>query len=889
MTVTRPPLNLPAVRALARRDVRLYFSNPSGYVFVTLFIFLSAAAAFWQRRFFLNNLANLDQLNNYFPYLLLLFVPALTMGVWADERRQGTDELLLTLPASDLDVVAGKYLATVGVYSVSVFLSLSHVVVLVWLGHPDPGLMVANYLGYWLAGAALIAVGMLASLLTANVTVAFVLGALFCAIPVLAPTAAALFSERLGALAAPLSVNVHFADFARGVISLGGLGYFFSLAAFFLYLNVTLLGRRHWPRLRPGPPYSAHVVVRAAALVVALVAANALMSRVPARVDATAERLHSLSPETRKLLSEVPAERPVFIQAFVSPDVPQLYVQARENLLSVLREVDSRSQSRVQVLITETAPYSAEARTARERYGITPVAVRDPNDPQSGADGIFLAVALTSGAEEQVIPFIDRGLSPEYEIARAMRVVARSGRKRVGVVMTDVPVLGGLDPATRRPTQAWKIADELTKQYEVVPLSPSQPITERVDAMLVPLPSTLLQYEMDNVKAAVLGGTPALIVVDPAFSADMRLSPAAPMFERVNPYRRREMVLLKNYGDIQKMMAEVGITWPPARIVWDSYTPHPDMLQLPREVVFVGAGSGSSRPFSPTDPATAGLQEVMALYAGRLAVSDPEQFTFEPLLRTGPASGTVSYFQLLVPQPEGAVVNTELLHEPSADKEEYVLAAHVRSKTAAHEVNAIVVADLDFISDQFFDIRAQGASNATFDNVSFFLNSVDVLAGDEAFVGLRRRRVRHRTLERVEAQTRAFVEQRAAGERQAEQDARKALADAEARQKTRVDEIRGRTDLDVQAKGIMARNVEETERRKLEVLAANIELAKQAKVQASRESMESQVQRIQGTIRTIAVAAPPVPVFALGVLIFLRRRRRERESAAAARRLRSVA
>src|SRR5262249_4104459 len=156
--------------------------------------------------------------------------------------------------------------------------------------------------------------------------------------------------------------------------------------------------------------------------------------------------------------------------------------------------------------------------------------------------------------------------------------------------------------------------DELTKQYSVVPLSPSQPITERVDAMLVPLPSTLLQYEMDNVKAAILAGVPALVVVDPAFSADMRLSPAAPMFERVNPYRRREMVLLKNYGDIQKMMSEIGVRWPPARIVWDSYNPHPDMPQLPREVVFVGAGSGSSRPFSTTSPVTAGLEEVMALY-----------------------------------------------------------------------------------------------------------------------------------------------------------------------------------------------------------------------------------------------------------------------------------
>jgi ABC-2 type transport system permease protein len=874
-------MNRRVILAIAKRDLRRYFNNPTGYVFITLFIFLSATGAFWRPRFFLNNLANLDQLNEVFPYLLLFFVPALAMGVWADERKQGTDELLLTLPATDMEIVLGKYAAVTLIYSVSLLLSLSHVGVLYWLGRPDVGLILANYLGYWLAGAALIAVGMLASLVTSNVTVAFILAALFCSVPVGIEALAGIFSESLRRRLTPLGVVASFTGFTHGVISITGALYFVSLGGLCLYLNVVVLGRRHWTRQSDRLPMGLHHAVRAGAIVGGLVALNLLAARADIRFDATAEKLQSLSPETKRLLAGLPAGRTVMAQAFVSREVPEEYVQQRENLLSTLWEMQALAGPKLDVTVEDTEPYSSTARMARERFGIVPRLVSDPNGRRIGTEDVYLGVAFESGADEQVIPFLEHGRSAEYEMARAVRVVAQTTRKRVGVVDTDARVFGGADFESGRTRLPWAIVEELRKQYEVIQITPWDSIREPVDALLVVLPTTLLEREMDNVFDAIRRGVPTLLVVDPLPAMDMRLAPATAMAARLNPYATPGQPLVrKNTGDIQKAMTSIGVNWPPARIAWDSYRPHPGLERLPGEVVFIGPGSGNPRAFNPSDPATSGLQELLMLYPGYLMPAGTPGFTFDPLISTGSLSGTASYFQLVQPGPTGPTLNMNLPHEP--EHQTFTLAARVRAKS----VNVIVIADLDFISDQLFEMRENEPAGVSVDNIAFFLNSIDVLAGDDAFVALRTRRVRYRTLERVESRTRAFVERRSREERQAMADAQMALDTARKRLEHMVEDIERRPDLDAQALQILGRNVEETENRKLDVLRANIEQAKDAKIQASRENMEAEVRRIQGTIRTTAVLAPPLPIIVIGLVIFAFRKRRERQSAAAGHRLR---
>ena len=878
-----PQVNVAIVRAVARRDLRLYFSSPSGYVFITLFIFLSAAAAFWQDRFFLQNLANLDQLNSVFPYLLLFFVPALTMGVWSEERKQGTDELLLTLPATDLEVVLGKYAAVLGIYTVALALSLSYVLVLFYLGSPDLGLMLSNYAGYWFAGAALIAVGMLASLLTRNATVAFIAGALFCAALVTAGDAVGAVLPAIERSADALGVFFHFDDFAKGIVSLTAILYFDAVTAFFLYLNVLLLSRRHWAPVAGGYPLWMHHAVRAAAIAVALVSVGVIVGRASVRLDVTAEQLHSLSAETRALIDDLPSDRPVFIQAYVSPTAPEPFVQTRSNIISILEEIDAIAGSRVEVIIHDTEPFTDAAREARETFGILPRPIRNVSSARSEVEELFLGLAFTCGAEEQVIGFFDVGLPAEYEIMRSIRVVARTERKRVGVVATMANLFGGTNFQQNQFAPQWPVIAELRKQYDVVEISPEAEIRQEVDALLVPLPSSLQTDEQGFVADYIRSGKPALILVDPLPAVNPTISPTEWVGDG-NPFTYSQSGARPGpRGNVREWIRTLGVDWEPTRIVWDSYNPHPDLAHMPEDVVFLGAGNENEATFNAEDAMTSHLQELVFLYPGFLHPDDETAWMFEPLLRTGMISGTNGYFSLVRGTPYGPQVNPSPPRDQ--DDDDYIVAARVRSADS-DEVDIIVVADLDFISEQFFQIREQAPGGLNFDNITFFLNAMDTLLEEDAFIDLRSRRARHRTLERVEAQTAEFIEQRTAEEQQAEAEAEAALTEAQQRLNDRVAELQARTDIDAQTKQIMVRNLEEVENRRLEVLSTNINTEKETRVQASRETMESQIRRIQTTIKTFAILLPPVPVVALGVVIFMRRQRREREGAAAARRLR---
>ena len=124
--------------AVLKRNFVGYFSNPTGYLFILLFVGACSVCAFFPHDFFNDNLATLHELNQWFPWIMLVYIATITMGIWSEERRQGTDELLLTVPADDWDIVLGKYLAAVAIYTVSLLFSqITNFLVLAFLALGD--------------------------------------------------------------------------------------------------------------------------------------------------------------------------------------------------------------------------------------------------------------------------------------------------------------------------------------------------------------------------------------------------------------------------------------------------------------------------------------------------------------------------------------------------------------------------------------------------------------------------------------------------------------------------------------------------------------------------------------------------------------------------------
>ena len=663
------------------------------------------------------------------------------------------------------------------------------------------------------------------------------------------------------------------------------------------------------------------------------------------RLDATSERLSTLSPHTddvieglRKSYQAAEVKRPVRIEAFVSTKVPEAYLQTRMNLLTTLRELKARSGDMMEVQINDTDPTGSMADLAKQRYGILPRHVPNVVHGENHPDQIFMSVAVTCGLERVVLPFIDRTTPAEYELVRAICTVEKEKRKRIGVVETDAPVFGRFSMQGQSPP--WQLVTDLKQQYDVISVNPTQPIPlrkpatkpgekeEGFDVLLVVQPSAMGPKECENLIAAIRAGQPTVLFEDPLplFAHDVpgTSQPRHPadqmaMFMPQQNLQKGSLTPLWDMLGINFSGSEAGDEFQPIpeeegaggadQVVFQDYNPYPKQ-PFPPEFVFTDKACGGKGfdPFNEKDPISSGLQLLLFPAPGYIEKRNSTKLLdreFEPLVRTGTNSGTLRASQMFLRMMGMQELNPDRPHKLGQNTE-YVLAAHISGRLPAAaapdskmdpkakpekapdtNVNVVLVADIDMLTDEFFALREQGevpgmGITFDFDNTTFVLNAIDALAKEDRFLELRKRRPKHRTLTRIDDR----MEESRREESEARDNFRKEKDDDIEKESDnltkKINDLRERlnkpdskiepADVERQLGIALADGQHRVTARKEE-----LEAKYQEQVDDINNKLDAKIQNLQGMYMLGAVLIPPIPPLMLAGFVFMARRSRERE------------
>jgi ABC-2 type transport system permease protein len=235
---------------IMKRELQSYFESPVAYVFLVVFLVLTGFLTFSWTQFFERQVADLEPFFFWLPVVFLLLVPAATMGLWAEERRSGTVELILTLPITMSEAILGKFMAAWTFLVIAVGLTFPMVITVAVLGDPDGGTIACGYLGAILLAGAYVSVGMMTSSLTRNQVVSFVISFVCCLLLLLAgtPLVTNYFVKwapnSVVDTVAAFSFWSHFESIRRGIVDLRDIAYFASVIVFMMFTTHVVLESR---------------------------------------------------------------------------------------------------------------------------------------------------------------------------------------------------------------------------------------------------------------------------------------------------------------------------------------------------------------------------------------------------------------------------------------------------------------------------------------------------------------------------------------------------------------------------------------------------------------------------------------------------------------------
>ena len=738
------------IKAIFKREFKAYFDSPVAYVFLVAFLVLIGFMTFGVAMFYERRQADLTPFFFWHPWVYLLLVPAATMGTWADERRNGTAELLLTLPITVTQALVGKFLAAWAFISIGLALTFPVAITAGYLGAPDWGVVVCGYLGSFLMAGAAAAVGVFASTLSRASVIGFVVSlALVFALMIVGfdpvTTAVANWgvpSAIVNGLAS-CSLLTHFEALRRGVVDLADIGYYVGMIVFMLAAAKTVTdGRR-------GASKGAAGLVLLAAIVVA---ADVILANLPLRADLTAERFYTLSDGSKAVLAKL--DQDVTLKYYVSSSAADMPMQLKTyaaRVQNLLKEYERAAGGHVVLEAYDPKPDS-DAEEWAQRYGIEPQTVNPFGSP------IYFGVVAVCGDNEQTLA----QLSPrtestlEYDVTRLVTRVAWPEKPVVGV-MTSLPdVLGGgqMNPMMmqmgQRPPEGWAAFAELGKDYEVRTVATDvASIDDDVKTLVLLHVKDLSDKALYAIDQFVLRGGKLIACVDPFSIKDMIAS------------RQKQNPMMMQMGGGQDGPSTLGKLFDAWGVKFDTSKVTGDLEAATK--LNNGQGGVDDNPaflsltqanMDQGDLLVSRLTQVMFPFAGAFVFEKKGMdLTFTPVITTSKENAcsvdkmSVQFgggMKDMIPDGHARVLAARLSGTFKTAFPKGPDGTNDVSKALAEGKGTVLLfADSDFLADDFC-VRMMKTPFGSIpqlinDNLTLFSNVIEQFAGREELIGVRSR------------------------------------------------------------------------------------------------------------------------------------------------------
>lgn len=570
------------ILSILRRDLGAYFTSPIGYIFIMVFITISVGL--YITSFFAMRIADMRPYFDNLPLLLCVFIPAVTMRMWAEERKENTWELLLTFPMKASELVLGKFFASLIFFAITLAATVTVPAMLFALGKPDAGAMLSGYIGTLLLGSFFLSLGILFSGFFKDQIVAFVVTLLTCFLFFLLGIdfIAGYLDAKLAGLGRLLSdllgVFTHYGAFTRGVVDVADILFFLVWTVLFLVLNIMYIDGRGRPGARTIFGTAVTIVVAIGFLFNYLMVGTSFF-----RVDMTQDKIYTISKASTAILSE--ATEPVHLKLYISPreKMPTAMKKLEQDVVDKFEEMRLASNGKLDytTIYMEAANAIADPQEDKKKddkkdgekeeeaiekrmleKGVEPFNVQEYTE--TGVTGKLVYSSIGVGYKdkpEEIIPQVMPQTLEELEYRVVNTVYKLTSDKKPVVALVAPKEAVTMDPQMKalmaqmgRPVpeseDPYVYLEKIlqNEKYEVkrVELTKESPLPDQYDTLVVVNPRSLNDRQRWEINNALHGGKSVFIAVQ-NYEWDYRPTP------RGNKVTRREEKpeinsLLENYG-----------------------------------------------------------------------------------------------------------------------------------------------------------------------------------------------------------------------------------------------------------------------------------------------------------------------------------------------------